>query len=711
MAFRGDTRSLALSDVFQNLLQNKQTGTLTVTPEGEHPIRVWFKQVSVQHFPPGVPSHEYLPLLLKQRAGATDDEIARGLKKGGKQRGLTAVLTKMGAVTEERVVEALRFFSEERIYDLFALDDATFEFAEGDADPAQFDADQTAVALALDTNKVLFEAARRSDEWGLIRKKILSRGESFAVPRERREAAAALEDRTLRRIAELCDGSRTVAQVIDDSAEGAFTVCKAITDLLGKGLLKPVATDELDRLAEQARTQGDWKACIEYCRQALERERNRPATRERLAGALEATGDREGAATEWKLLAAAQLEAGRTDAAIAAWRHAAACLPRDTAVREQLLRALIEHGGGDAAIQEGRDLALTYRELGMPEKVRDTYRRLLDLSAADPQLPRLLADAHVELGDKAGAQAVLWEHAGELARTEREADAVPLLQALLKLAPSHAEAKRLLADIESGNLAKRLARERRRRRLLVTAGGLLLLVGYGGYDTAARFACDAAAADALALYAVDHDRAKAVARCEAAAARWPMTRGASLLRAQAGTLKGAPTVEQHLGNALANGRLGEAERIVTEARDALLGPVRANEARLVEHLTARFKAILAPRADGSRVDGDALALALVAEADVLAAWRPAYRALVELFTTEVAPTDAPDALPDPGDAARWRGVTDALVVLRHLVGPQVRSLTNGSLRFEPPRGAEVAAYVRAFKQRWDDERKALGAAK
>src|SRR3990167_9197825 len=119
MAFRGDTRSLALSDVFQNLLQNKQTGTLTVTPEGEHPMRVWFKQGSVQHFSPGVPSHEYLPLLLKQRAGATDDEIARGLKKGGKQRGLTAVLTKMGAVTEERVVEALRFLSEERIYDLF----------------------------------------------------------------------------------------------------------------------------------------------------------------------------------------------------------------------------------------------------------------------------------------------------------------------------------------------------------------------------------------------------------------------------------------------------------------------------------------------------------------------------------------------------------------------------------------------------------------
>jgi tetratricopeptide (TPR) repeat protein len=606
---------------------------------------------------------------------------------------MTSVLVKMGSVTEDGVREAMQFFGEERIYDLFALDQARFEFVEGDPDPEYFDADQRAVALALDTNKVLFEAARRTDEWQLIRRKILSNEETFSVPPEKRDAVDALEDRGLKSIARLCDGTRTINEVISDSAEGAFTVCKAITDLLGKGLVRPIATDELDTLAEQARRDGDLAACIRYSRQALEHERNRPATRERLAQALAATGDPEGAATEWKLLATAATAAEDTELAVRAYREAIECRPSETSVREQLVQMLADAGRPAEAIAAGRDLALAYRELALPEKVRDTYVRLLELVPDDADLPRLLADAHVELGDTGAAYHVLMEQARRRAEGGREADAVPLLKALLKLQPSHAEARRLLTDIESGNLEKKLAKRARRKRTLATLAIAAALVGYGVYDLSARIAGEQAAAAARDEY-IKGNRGAAIQVCRDTAARWPLTRAAWLLTRQAADYDGQMDLGLQLQALLKEQDLAAATGALQENRRAVLEGVQGHESRLAVEILPRFEAIAA-----GGPSGDALAVDLIAEAGVLGVYPAAYEAIVRVLAAEIEQAgDTP-----PADPARWRGMSEAAIALRPHCG------------LEPARnqfafgggGAQPGEILRKFSRAWIAERDRL----
>lgn len=678
MPFRGDTKSLSLGDVFQNLLQNKQTGTLTVSPAEGRPAHLYFLEGVVTHYSPGTDALAYLPTLLRKRAGATDEEIEKAVKKRGRSKSsLTQVLVKQGAVTQERATEALRFHSEEAIYDLFALSEATFEFQDGAPDPDRFDTDQRALDLKLDTNKILFEAARRQDEWGLIRKKILSLSEVFAVPTEKQEALKALEDKGLKEIGRHLDGSRTVADAIEASAQGAFAVCKGVMDLLAQGLARPVGVDELAALAEKARRRGDAAAVVRFCRQALERERNRPEIREQLASALEKLGEREPAASEWKLLAATALEANDVDRAVAAYRKAIACLPRDTSAREALVRLLGEKKGAAAAQSDGRDLALTYRELGLLEKARDTYRKLREMAPDDPDLPRFLAEAHVEMGDVAGGVRVLHETARAWAEGGNPAGAKTLLTILLKLQPEHAEGKALLREIDAGTLQKRLTRQRRRRRVVVGTLGACVVIGYAVYDGVARFAGEAAGTRALAVFLGTEKtdppggnrRAAAAKVCRDAAARFPFTRAWWLLGQAAESYEGA------LGPGL------EIRALVSERQPAVAATVLRDAARdlrttadvpevaagLVPEVAAAYAAALKSLPKGE--PGTKLLLAL---ADDVGSTRLAYRGLLAAFADELKKGKAGNAfLPPEGIEAgwgRWQTITEALLHLRAVAG-------------------------------------------
>ncbi len=539
MPFRGETPSLPLSDVFQNLLQNKQTGTLTVTPKDGKPVHAYFKDGVVHHFSPGRDSLSYLPAVLRKRAGVTDEEIEKAVKKRGRsQKALAQFLVKAGALDDEKAKGALQFFGEEQIYDLFAGESAAFEFVEGPPPAERFDADQLAYELALDTNKVLFEAARRQDEWKLIRRKILSLDEVFSVSEERRAAIKEAGDRSATDIAKLLDGSRTVREVIDTSAHGAFAVCRTIVSFLEQGHAKPVAVDELKRLAETAKRRGDLEAVARFCRRALEQERNRSDIRELLAEALEKAGDREKAATEWKLLAQSAIEGRDVERGIGAYRRAIACLPRDVSARESLVRLLQQSKGPDAAVPDGRDLALTYRELGLLEKARDTYRRLMEMAPADPEMPQLLAEAHVEMGDVAGGTKVLFETAHTRAEAGNTAGALGLLKVLLRVAPEHTEGKSLAKAIETGDLAKRKGRAARRRRIVIGTVLVLVLGAYGAYHELAMVEAMETEEEALRQF-VAGDREGAARLCESRADGRPLTWASVLLRKRARLFRGS----------------------------------------------------------------------------------------------------------------------------------------------------------------------------
>lgn len=181
---------------------------------------------------------------------------------------------------------------------------------------------------------------------------------------------------------------------------------------------------------------------------SLEIERDHLDLRQEVAQVFERKGKREEAATEWKALAAVAEEIGDADSTVAALRHAIACMPRDTLARESLFRVLVEAKGPTAAIQEGKDLALTYRELGLGAKARDTYRRLCKLAPADPNLASQHAQSCVEMGDVPTGRSVLFSAARSLSSSGEFAGAQRLLRELLRLCPTDREAEDLLLAVE-----------------------------------------------------------------------------------------------------------------------------------------------------------------------------------------------------------------------------------------------------------------------
>ncbi|MCU0722603.1 MAG: DUF4388 domain-containing protein, partial [Planctomycetes bacterium] len=232
MAFSGDLESFSLPDVFQKAQSARDTGRLLVD-DGKGPFHVFFREGRVRGVAPASGPDAFLAGVLSRRGGL-DEASLKKAEKRAKDGGVVGGAVKAGLLTEDAAKELLAFYASERLFDLIAADKGKFTFEDGEGVLDGLDADQKAFGIDLDPGKILFEGARRADEWKRIKKKIISAGEIF-VPNEKKRDAKPPGDEDEAAVLALLDGRRCVADVCGVYPGSRFAVYRAMAALLEGG--------------------------------------------------------------------------------------------------------------------------------------------------------------------------------------------------------------------------------------------------------------------------------------------------------------------------------------------------------------------------------------------------------------------------------------------------------------------------------------------
>ncbi len=170
MAIEGPLRELGIHDVFQLLDLSRKTGMLCVSSKlREDEGVVYFDDGSVVHASirsKSVP----IELVLLEAGRITQADLdhahaAGDAADGGERRGRTIVdsLVRVGALTQRELERQLRLQIESVVFELMSWREGFFSFEERSRDELPRD-----TRIAVSTESLLMEGARRIDEWSRI---------------------------------------------------------------------------------------------------------------------------------------------------------------------------------------------------------------------------------------------------------------------------------------------------------------------------------------------------------------------------------------------------------------------------------------------------------------------------------------------------------------------------------------------------------------
>jgi len=267
MALKGTLRDFGLSDIFQLISHQRKTGILYLEDKGKS-VSVTFDEGKVVGAEAGsektLEKERVGDILLK--AGVLDQgRLAQCLQEQERTaRKLGVVLTEKKYLTEEIFRQALLFQIKETLFRIFQWTSGTYRF-----ETTKITYDKQFIS-PMPAEFILMEAARIIDEWPGVRaripsiemvfdkvpeaeSKILRRSDMKESPTQgpdqdlggEEKPRAVENDRIVlspdqERLFDLVNGEYTVSEISYRSLLGEFEASKALQDLLGFGLVKPV---------------------------------------------------------------------------------------------------------------------------------------------------------------------------------------------------------------------------------------------------------------------------------------------------------------------------------------------------------------------------------------------------------------------------------------------------------------------------------------
>ena len=228
MAIRGSLREASLPDVLQLLAMGQKSGCLSIGDRSNFGY-IYFDRGRISYARIVNRRDRLGDILVKNGIvdqQALDDAIELQTRD---KRLLGEILIERKLLTREELHHYVRIQIEEAVYYLFTWTAGTFNF-EGDVKPEEQD-----FLVSINPESLLLEGARRVDEWSLVEKKIPSFDLVFDFDRKKAQASDVELTREQQLVAELLDGRRDVAMVIDDSGLGEFDVGKSIFGLITAG--------------------------------------------------------------------------------------------------------------------------------------------------------------------------------------------------------------------------------------------------------------------------------------------------------------------------------------------------------------------------------------------------------------------------------------------------------------------------------------------
>jgi tetratricopeptide (TPR) repeat protein len=159
------------------------------------------------------------------------DESVKLLKKTGKRQG--AILVELGYLTPKDLFWGVKFQVREIIYSLFLLEDAEYEFIEG-----EIPADEV-ITLKMSMGNLIYEGIKRIDNWTRIRNEMPS---ADTVLKLSADPITLFQDVELtpqdRKLLSIIDGTKTIKELIDSAWIGSFEGMKILFVLWSIGVLE-----------------------------------------------------------------------------------------------------------------------------------------------------------------------------------------------------------------------------------------------------------------------------------------------------------------------------------------------------------------------------------------------------------------------------------------------------------------------------------------
>ncbi|MFC1479131.1 PQQ-binding-like beta-propeller repeat protein [Planctomycetota bacterium] len=415
MGFQGNLQSYSLGDLFQNISGNNRTGMLKIFgPSGEKYI--YFAEGQIRLLAHGKRYKGMLKKVLADSQLIAREQLEKAAQEAAESStALSNVVLDKGYIEEENLKALIHFAIEEDIYDLFTWTEANFEFIDGAPDNEIFDGELFSEENAFNTDHLVMEAARRSDEWGRIREVITSDENVFITINEARNRLESFEQESAPlQIIMHVDGYRSVREVINSSGLGKFDVYEGLFYLYQQGIIRHKTFEELFQTGVELKGKQQLQKAIVFLKRALDVQDN-VECRRNLAELFEMQGEQKSASEQYMTLGRAYKKNGDEESALESFRKVTELDPVLAEPHNEIAEIFSAQEMVDEAVQEYVQYSHKLLDAKNIQKSREISYRILNIKPQNYEAHRLLAKGY------------LWEGNSESAIAEYKALAQSLL--------------------------------------------------------------------------------------------------------------------------------------------------------------------------------------------------------------------------------------------------------------------------------------------
>ncbi|MGE0711852.1 MAG: DUF4388 domain-containing protein [Planctomycetota bacterium] len=465
---------IELPDIVQSL-QNKQwTGTLEIlSPHADQRTTcLFFRNGMIQHCAP-----DRNAIVLGQALytlGLLDEAdyvmTMADYEQGGRHVG--EVLVELGLVDERGIREALSYQGREHVLDVFTWERVDVRFHAGEELLSQrFTPQQREVNLNLAGMSILMEAARRSDEWGMVKDAIPTEHDVIA-PTDPAGLPKGLVDP---RVALLIDCYRSAFEVARAAPADTLEALNQLAELIKEGHLKLLEPSELVQVGLVAERDNELQKALDLYELCLERGLDHLDLHRRVARVYGLLGRKE-ALERWLAVVDRCLAVDRKDLALDALREAHQIAPQDVSLGRRLAAALSEAGEHAEAAGVLRPMLplAEARAREEPEFALAVFSEYLELSPEDMDVLDRCAQLHLDQENRLEAMACLDDLATVLISQDKADEAVKVYYRILDIDAENLQARLLLAqNLASRGLTDDAVREYRRLADILYRSGVI----------------------------------------------------------------------------------------------------------------------------------------------------------------------------------------------------------------------------------------------
>jgi tetratricopeptide (TPR) repeat protein/outer membrane protein assembly factor BamB len=397
MGFQGQLNSVNLTDIFQTLNMNRQTGTLSVSgPAGMQ--HVWFEggQIALCTAPPADGRPFLIHALLHKgliTAGQADDLAARVASTSQPLRDL---ILASGLVAEPDLDEVSAWCIEEAVCPIFEWRSGDFTFNDGPPNAEVQAPDAIAMgANRLQTTSLVLEATRRDDEWKRIREVVTDPDAFYIVDNEGRANLRNVEsDPEMLKVLRYLDGRHTIESISEAVGVSRFDTFAIIAQLALANIARPRTPQEAIEDALALRAEGDNRKARELLENTL-RQHNVPEVLRPLAEVCVELNQVPRAVELYLELIQRAQDAGDPGSALADLDTVIGLSPADPDLHFDRGQVLADLGQGEAAAAAFVQAAQAYLATRDVSQAMDACHRAKNLLPRASEPHRYLAKAYL----------------------------------------------------------------------------------------------------------------------------------------------------------------------------------------------------------------------------------------------------------------------------------------------------------------------------